>query len=107
MRINGTLQYEIFSNQEENEYGEIISSTPELSEVVDCFVVTRAENQRARNEDGEYIQTSYTILLELAEDIEVHNVSSVILTREGEDLGKFRVVSASRLHGVGRVQFIV
>lgn len=107
MRTNGTLQYEIFPCPVENEYGEIASDSPELSEVMDCFVATRAENQRARNEDGEYVQTSYAVLLELAEDIEVHNVSSVILTREGEDLGKFRVVSASRLPGVGRVQFIV
>lgn len=107
MRTNGTLQYEIFPCPVENEYGEMTSSAPELSEVMDCFVETRAENQRARNEDGEYIQASYTILLELAEDIDVRNVSSVILTREGEDIGKFRVISASRLPGVGRVQFIV
>lgn len=106
MRFNGLLKYqiELAESEELNEYGEIeTSQSPSWSDDIPCSIKTNTDTRKGHYEDGEFRQASFTILIELAEFI----AKRVKLSRLGEELGEYRVLSVEPLTTVGRVQILV
>lgn len=106
MRYNGLLNYqnELSDSEELNEYGEIATvQSPSWSDDIPCSIKTNTDTRKGHYEDGEFRQASYTILIEFAE----FNAKRVKLSRLGEELGEFRVLSVEPLSTVGRVQILV
>lgn len=105
MRYNGVLQYQIVSQSEElNEYGEIaIDQSVSWSEDIPCSIKTNIDTRRGKYEDGEFRQASFNILIEVSSI----DAKRVRLTRLGEDLGEYRILSVEPLTTVGRILIMV
>ena len=105
MRYNGVLQYQIVSQSEElDEYGEIATEqSVSWSEEIPCSIKTNKDTRKGKYEDGEFRQASFNILIE-GSSIDANRVK---LSRLGEDLGEYRVLSVEPLTTVGRVQIMV
>lgn len=105
MRYNGVLQYQIVSQSEElNEYGEVASGqSVSWSEDIPCSIKTNNDTRKGKYEDGEFRQASFTVLIEVSSI----DAKRVRLTRLGEDLGEYRVLSVEPLATVGRIQIMV
>lgn len=105
MRYNGFLQYQIVSQSEElNEYGEIdTAQSVSWSNEIPCSIKTNTDTRKGKYEDGEFRQAFFTILIEISPI----NAKRIRLSRLGEDLGEYRVISIEPLVTVGRVQIMV
>lgn len=105
MRYNGSIQYQIVSQSEElNEYGEVASQpSTSWSDEISCSIKTNSDTRKGKYEDGEFRQASFLVLIELSK----FDAKRVKLSRIGEDLGEYRVLSIEPLTTVGRVQIMV
>lgn len=106
MRYNGTLQYSYSSPDEGglNEYGEPVQAERAWSEPIRCSIRTLSDNRLGRYEDGQFRQASYAVLLEEQPFVPETRVR---LTRQGEDLGEFGIMTCEHLLTVGRVSITV
>lgn len=105
MRYNGFLQYQIVKKSEElNEYGEVATGqTTTWSDELPCSIKTNNDTRKGQYEDGEFRQASFTVLLEVS-PIDAKRVK---LSRLGEALGEYRVLSVEPLASVGRIRITV
>lgn len=105
MRYNGVLKYEIVAESEElNEYGEIATGqSAAWSEDIPCSIKTNSDSRKGKYEDGEFRQASFTVLIEMSPA----EINRVKLSRLGEDLGEYRVLSVEPLASVGRIRIVV
>lgn len=106
MRTNGTLSFEVISEEHFDEFGEIVTTEAQWSEPIDCLIKTNSDTRRGAYEDGEFRQASFTILVELSET-PFSAATRLRLTRLGEELGDYRVLSLEPQTTVGRMQIIV
>lgn len=104
MRANGTLQYLTTTPASKNEYGEPIPAHTSLSKPFRCSIKTNSDNRKGVYEDGLFRQASFSVLLE-SQKLEEFN--RVRLTRDGEDLGEYQVMSREQLKSVGRISILV
>lgn len=104
MRANGTLQYLTTIPAGKNEYGEPIPAQTILSEPIRCSVKTNSDNRKGVYEDGVFRQASFSVLLESRPTEEFNRVR---LTRDGEYLGEYQVMSREQLKTVGRISILV
>lgn len=104
MRTNGTLQYLTTIPASKNEYGEPIPAQSSFSEPIRCSVKTNSDNRKGMYEDGVFRQASFTVLLE-SRPLEEFN--RIKLTRDGEYLGEYQVMSREQLKSVGRISILV
>jgi hypothetical protein len=109
MRTNGTLQIETVSSGGVNEYGEPTSAVSSYSDAIACNIKTNSDNRIGKYEDGEFRIASFTILVELEDDVaeKILEAKRIKLTRFTESLGEYRVMNAELLPTVGRVQLTV
>lgn len=104
MRANGTLQYLKTAAASKNEYGEPIPAQTSFSKPYRCSIKTNSDNRKGVYEDGVFRQASFSVLLE-SQKLEEFN--RVRLTRDGEDLGEYQVMSREQLKSVGRISILV
>lgn len=103
MRGNGILRYQIVANGGLNEHGEAIPSQVGWSKAIPCLIRTNNDNRKGTYEDGEYRQSSYSVMIECME----FPYSRIMLERLGAPLGEFPVISAERFPNVGRTVITV
>lgn len=103
MRTNGTLQYETVAAGGFDDYGEPIAATAAWSDPLPCRITANSDNRRGSYDGGEFRTASFSVLVELA-DFPHHTVR---LTRLGEPMGDYRVMSAEPLAAVGRTRITV
>lgn len=104
MRANGTLEYRIAIEDGLNEYGEPIDSTIVWSNPIKCSISVIRDTSNGKYEDGKFRQSSYNVLIEGVKEV---NFSTIRLTRRGENLGEFEVLSVEPLTSVGRTRIVV
>lgn len=86
-----------------NEHGEPVGDSVRWCETpIECLISPNSDTRLGKYEDGEFRQASYAVLIESQE----FNAERVMLIRNGEELGDFRVISITALT-VGRVQILV
>lgn len=105
MRTNGTFTYISASKAEFNEYGEPVQEEKEWSLPVYCSVQTVSDTRLGTYEDGVFRKASFSILSLDAADLS--KAVRLRLSRHGEFLGEYAVISVERLVGMGRVKIIV
>lgn len=107
MRENGTLSYKTIGVPAEtfDEGGNPIATSASWSAAFPCLVKTITDKSNAKYVDGEYRAMSFEVLIESMYDFE--SDGSVMLTRKGEMLGEFRIISKEALPTVGRIRIIV
>lgn len=96
MRVNGTISGFVPKGQSE-------SGEPYWADPIPCSVKVNSDTHTGEYVEGEYRQSSFTVLLESMP----FTYRSVRLSRFGEFLGEFRVMSVEPLATVGRVRVIV
>jgi len=104
MRINGTLQYQILTPGGLDEVGELTSATAEWSEPIECQITTNSDNRKGVYEDGEFRMASFLVHLEAQHSKDFDRVR---LSRQGEYLGEYRIMSREPLTSVGRIKIMV
>ena len=107
MRENGTLSYKTIGVPREyfDEGGNPIATSASWSAAFPCLVNTITDKSNAKYVDGEYRAMSFEVLIESMYDF--YSDGSVMLTRKGECLGEFRIISKEALPTVGRIRIIV
>lgn len=107
MRENGTLSYKTITSQGEpfDEGGNPIATSATWSAPFPCLVRTITDKDNAKYVDGEYRAMSFEVLIEDMYDFD--SDGSVILTRKGENLGEFRIISKEALPTVGRIRIFL
>lgn len=103
MRVNGSLEYAVVTGGGVNEYGEAVPSVTGWSEPVPCSIMTVSDTRLGTYEDGEFRKASFQIMIEVAR----FPYGRIRLERLGEDLGEYRVISATPLATVGRTKIVV
>lgn len=108
MRENGTLSYKTIGVPREyfDEGGNPIATSASWSAAFPCLVKTITDKSNAKYVDGEYRAMSFEVLIESMYDFDDTD-GSVMLTRKGESLGEFRILSKEALPTVGRIRIIV
>ena len=111
MRTNGLLyiQHKPALNGAEtgfDEAGNPIVASVSWSRPLQCSVCTNTDTRKGVYEDGIFRAASYTILLEQT-DLPCRRADMVKLTRDGEFIGEFFVLSVELLSSVGRIKIIV
>lgn len=104
MRHNGHFMYLTQGTSNENEFGELVESTSLWSDPIPCHIKTNSDNRKGKYEDGEFRQSSFTILTEQMDNLSFNRVR---LERQGEDLGDFGVMNAENLESQNRTQILV
>lgn len=103
MRTNGILIGIDVQGAGVNEDGEPTKGTTIESKPIPCAIVTNNDTRKGVYEDGEFRQASYTILIE---EHPFHH-DRIKLQRGREEMGEFRVLRATPLLTVGRVEILV
>lgn len=86
-----------------NEDGEPIKGTTIESTPIPCAIITNSDTRKGVYEDGEFRQASYTILIEE----QAFHYERIKLQRGREEIGEFRVLRATPLLTMGRVEILV
>jgi hypothetical protein len=110
MRTNGTLQYEIITGGGVNEYGEPMKGVSAWSDPIRVSIRTNTDTRRGRYEDGQFRQASFCVMIERNAHLDINvitDINHVRLTRNGESLGDYFVLSVTPAESVGRVQIDV
>lgn len=108
MRENGTLSYKTIGEPRDifDTDGNPIAASASWSAQFPCLVRTITDKSNAKYVDGEYRAMSFEILIESKFDFNDED-GAVMLTRKGESLGEFRIISKEALPTVGRIRIIV
>lgn len=104
MRINGTLQYQIVTPGELDEFGEPTQAEVKWSEPVECQITTNSDNRKGVYEDGEFRVASFLVHLEARHSKDFDRIR---LVRHAENLGEYRIMSREPLTSVGRIKIMV
>ena len=107
MRTNGLFYIQdVRPNEAFDEYGNPIAAKVGWKTPIECSIMTNTDTRKGVYEDGVFRQASYTILLEQS-TFPCKKAEMVRLTRGGEYLGEFFVLSVESLPGVGRIKVVV
>lgn len=90
MRTNGTLTYRIGASEGQfDEDGQPIIAESAWSEPVRCFIKTNTHDNKGVSVGGTFTREAYEVLIErIPEGL---NTDTVRLTRDGRELGEFKV----------------
>lgn len=84
--------------------GNPIAVITELGEVIPCRIQTNTKNNQGKYQDGKFIISSYSILIQLKPQFEA---SRIKINLSGKDLGEFEVQNVEYLTVVGRIKITV
>ena len=100
---NGTIQKIVKTGGGIDENGNPIRPTETFSEPIPCRIVTNRKNNLGRHNGNTFVIASYKVLI----DMQPFDAERVKLTRKGNDLGVFSVISTEYLETVGSVEILV
>lgn len=113
MRINGMIWTKSPQPLTEKETpfdadGNPVQSSSEWSDPIPACIQTISENRRADYEDGKYLAGTFRIHIELPHPSNWPlGITQIKLSRAGENMGEFPVMSCQILPSMGRVEIIV
>lgn len=103
MRHNGVIRIISVQDGGLNEYGEPVASQTVIGDPIPCSIKTNNDTRKGKYEDGEFRQASFLILIEMSQ----FHADRIKVSRLGEELGEYRILSVEPLSTVGRVQIMV
>lgn len=103
MRCNGYIKRFLSQDEAIDEFGEPVAQQTSWSDPIPCSIKTNNDTRKGKYEDGEFRQASFIILIES----ESFDAERVKLSRLGEELGEYRIMSVEPLVTVGRTQIMV
>lgn len=103
MKCNATLRYELLHECGIDDNGEPLDYEQLWSEPIPCFVQTVSDTRLGTYEDGEFRSAKFIVWVETREIL----YSRLMLTRQGEELGEYRIQSAEAFPRIGRVKITV
>lgn len=103
MRCNGYIKRFLSQDEAIDEFGEPVAQQTSWSDPIPCSIKTNNDTRKGKYEDGEFRQASFIILIESVG----FDAERVKLSRLGEELGEYRIMSVEPLVTVGRTQIMV
>lgn len=105
MRYNGQIRYTTQGKSQLNEYGELEDEQDEWSDYLPCSIMTNSDTRKGKYEDGQFRQSSFTILTELLTS--PYSITRVQINREGENLGEYQIQSVENIPSQNRTKIVV
>lgn len=104
MRYNGSIRYLLPSfNDSTDESGCPVAADAAWSDPLPCCLTANSDTRRGTYEDGHFRMAQFEVLVEIMP----FPYDRVLLERIGEEIGEYKVLSATPLTTMGRTKIIV